>query len=163
MSHKPDPVEVLHAALLNSKLGIAGAAKAIGRSPQILYNKFSDSMPGNELTGREERALADTIKTTAYVESVAEYFGGIFFILPAGVAADDDLLQAYLTIVERMGDLSRDLTQARDDGVIDPAEFDRLSNDGFATMAAIKSMLCELETMVREIPKPNRLKEVGRL
>jgi len=152
MSHKPDPVEALHGALLADPRGIAGFARAIGRSPQVLYNKFSDSMPNNELTGREERALADAVGGEAYVQAVCAYFGGVFFRLPDGSTADDDLLETYLAIVQRMGELSADLTQARNDGVIEPHEFERLRADGHATMAAIQTLLAELATMVRELP-----------
>lgn len=152
MSHRVDPVEVLHAALLNSDQSIAAAARAIGRSPQVLYNKFSEAMPGNEVTAREALALADAIGTSLYAEAVAEYFGGVFFQAPSCAADDDDLMQDYLAIVNRMGELSRDLTEAREDGIIDPDEFARLQADGYATMAAIRRMLADLETMVREIP-----------
>ena len=155
MSHKTDPVEVLHAAMLSSELGISGAAKKIGRSPQVLYNKFSDSMPGNEIAAREALALADAIQTTAYAEAIAAYFGGVFFKMPEGVAADDDVLQAYLAVVERMGSLSSELMAARDDGVIDPDEYQRLCSEGRATTAAIMSLLAELETTVRDLPMPN--------
>ena len=161
MPHKPDPVEALHGALLASPLGIAGGARSIGRSAQVLYNKFSDSMPNNELTGREERALADAVGGEAYVQAVCAYFGGVFFRLPEGCTGDDDLLDAYLDIVKKMGELSADLTQARNDGVIDPREFEHLRADGFATMAAIQTLLAELATMVREIPEPVQLRKAG--
>lgn len=154
MSHKPDPVEALHGALLASPLGIAGGARSIGRSAQVLYNKFSESM-ANELTGREERALADAVGGEAYVQAVCAYFGGVFFRLPDGSTADDDLLETYLAIVQKMGELSADLTQARNDGVIEPHEFERLRADGHATMAAIQTLLAELATMVRELPVPS--------
>lgn len=154
MSHKPEPVEALHAAILQSPLKIAGAAKAIGRSAGVLYNKFCDSAL-NELSAREALALADAVGGTAYVDAVCAYFGGVFFRMPEGIAADDDVLQAYLTVVERMGTLSAELTSARSDGVIDPPEFKRLCNEGRATTAAIMTLLAELETMVREIPAEN--------
>jgi len=162
MSHKPDPVEALHGALLADPRGIAGFARAIGRSPQVLYNKFSESM-ANELTGREERALADAVGGEAYVQAVCAYFGGVFFQLPDGSTADDDLLETYLAIVQRMGELSADLTQARNDGVIEPHEFERLRADGHATMAAIQTLLAELATMVRELPaaSPITLRRAG--
>lgn len=152
MSHKPDTVEALHADLLTSELKIAGAARAIGRSPGVLYNKLSDSMPGNELTGREERALADAVKSRTYVEAVCAYFGGVFIQLPEGAAGQDDVLGAYLQIVERMGELSHELTEARANGIIEPDEFVRLTIKGNATAAAIMSMLAELETMVTTLP-----------
>lgn len=154
MSHKPDPVEALHAAVLVSPHKISGAAKAIGRSAGVLYNKFCESAQ-NELTVREALALADVVGGTAYVDAICAYFGGVFFRMPEGIAADDDVLQAYLTVVERMGGLSSELTAARADGVIDPREFKRLCNEGRATAAAIMTLLAELETMVHEIPAVN--------
>ena len=169
MSHKPDPVDVLHAALLTSKLKIAGAARSIGRSPGVMYNKFSDTMPDNEITAREALALSLSIKSTAYAEAVATYFDGVFIQMPEGEAGDDDVLAAYLNIVERMGSLSSELTRARSDGVIDQDEFKRLVKDGYATMAAIKTLLSEIETMVHDIPESEsesqtvRLRKVGGL
>lgn len=162
MSHRIDPTDVLHALLLKRRGDIAEAAKAICRSPGVLYNKFSDSMPGNELTGREERAIADWTKSDDYVQAVCAYFGGVFFRLPPSAAADDDILESYLAIVARMGEYSADLTQARDDGIVDPDEFKRLCNTGYATMAAIQHHLAELETTVRELPKPIQIKGVDR-
>lgn len=161
MSHRVDPVEALHADLLTSAHGIAGGARLIGRSPQVLYNKFSDSMPGNELTGREERALAVAIASEHYVQAVCAHFGGVFVRLPESALGDEDLLEAYMAIVSRMGELSSDLTRARADGVIDPSEFERLRQDGQSTMAAIQTLLSELETMVREMPSPVPLRRAG--
>lgn len=152
MSHKPDPVEILHAALLTKEGGIAAAARAIGRSAQILYNKFSDSMPGNELTGREERALAELDGTDAYVEAVCAYFGGVFFRLPEGKAGDDDVLGAYLEIIKRMGELSKTFIAAREDGVIRRYEFKQLTEETFSTMTALRTMLAEIETTVSDEP-----------
>lgn len=158
MSHKPDPIDALHGALLSSKGGIAAGARAIGRSAQVLYNKFSDSMPGNELTGREERALADAVGGTAYVDAVCAYFGGVFFRLPDGAAGDDDVMGAYLEIIKRMGDLSAGFIAARADGIVDPDEFGQIRNDAYSIMSALNTYLSELETMVRTIPAPIQMR-----
>lgn len=151
MTHRPNPVEALHAALLSS-CGIAAAARAIGRSTQVMYNKFSEAAADVSLTGHEERALADVSKSDAYVQAVCAYFGGVFFRLPDGLAGNDDVLEAYLSIIKRMGDLSKDFMTARDDGIIDPVEFETLRNDAYATMAALRTLLAELETMVQPVP-----------
>jgi hypothetical protein len=160
MSHR-DPIDALHAVLLNLDGGISGAAKAIGRSPGILHNKFSDAMPHYEVTAREALALAEYAKTTVYVEATCEYFGGTFLPLPAGRPGDDDVLQAYLDIIQQMGELSKEFTEARADGVIEPAEFQALSLRGHRTVAAVMHMLNELGTMVRELPPTPGLKKVS--
>lgn len=162
MSHRPDPVEALHADLLVSEIGISGAARLIGRSAQVLYNKFSESMPGNELTGREERALAEAVNSLRYIQACCACHGGIFVKLPEGRAADDDLLEDYMAIMARMGELSTDLTKAREDGVIDGSDFDRLRYDGQMGMAAIQTFIEDLSTMVREVPRSTPPRPSGR-
>lgn len=147
-----DPIDVLHAVMLQADGGVAGVAKAIGRSPQVLYNKLSDTMPHYEVSAREALAIAEHLRTTAYAEAVADYFGGVFFSAPQAAAADDDVLQSYMDIIRQMGKLSDELTEARADGVIEPAEFQALQLRGRRTMAAVARMLAELEALVRDLP-----------
>lgn len=154
-----DPVDVLHMA---SKAyrdkdfgdGIAAVARRIGRSPGILHNKFSESMPSYDLMFREAMAIAHLVDGQSFVEAVCEQFGGTFLHLPPGAPAEDDVLQAYLGIIQQMGELSKEFTEARADGVIDPGEFDALKLRAHRTVAAVMHMLAELESMVRELPPP---------
>ena len=162
MSHtenrvKRDPVAVLHADLLASPLGIKGGAERIGRSAGIMHNKFSEAMPHYEVTVREAIALAHAVASTGFAEAVCDQFDGVFLPLPQGNAADDDVLQAYLDIIKSMGDLSLEFTEARADGIIEPAEFSALKLRGQRSVAAIMHLLAELETMVREVPAPARV------
>jgi hypothetical protein len=157
MSHpKRDPAAVLHNDILGIPGGIAAAAKGIGRSVGVLYNKFSEANPHNELTGREERALAHFAQaatgSTAYAEAIAADFDGIFLPLPAGEAGEDDVLAAYLDIIQQMGALSQEFTSAREDGVVDSDEFASLRLRGYRSVRAIMHLLAELETMVRDVP-----------
>lgn len=149
---KRDPVDVLHAALIASSGGIAGAARQIGRSPAVMHNKFSEAVPSNEVTAREAIALAHAIKTTSYAEAVCEQFDGVFMPLPIDAAGDDDILQDYLDIIQQMGDLSREFTEARSDGIIEPAEFASLKLRAYKTVAAIMHLLADVEHTVRELP-----------
>lgn len=147
-----DPIDVLHADLLATPGGIAGAAPVIGRSAGHLHNKFSEAMPHYEVTAREAIALAKHAKSTGYVEAMCDCFGGAFLVLPVGAPSDDDVLQSYLAIIQQMGELSKEFTEARADGVIEPAEFDALKLRANRTIAAVAHMVRELESMVRELP-----------
>lgn len=147
-----DPIDALHAALLATDGGIAGAAKLIGRSAGHLHNKFSEAMPHYEVTAREAIALARHANSTAYVEALCEAFGGVFLAVPQGAPSDDDVLQSYLDIIRQMGELSKEFTEARADGVIEPAEFDAMKLRANRTVAAIMHMVRDLEGMVRELP-----------
>lgn len=160
MSHKPDPVEALHAALLADPRGIAGFARLIGRSPQVLYNKFSESMAA-ELTGREERALADAVGGDAYVQAVCAHFGGVFLRLPDGMAGDDDLFEDYLGIIKEMGDLSKEFIAAKEDGAVDTNEFERLRREAYEVVAAIQRFIADMETRVVQKPVAVPLRRTG--
>ncbi|WP_150428854.1 phage regulatory CII family protein [Dechloromonas sp. CZR5] len=151
MTHR-DPIDALHAVLLGLPGGIAAAAKKIGRSPGTMHNKFSEAITTNEVTAREALALADYAQTTVYAEAVCEHFGGVFIVLPTGPAGDDDVLQSYLAIIQQMGELSKEFSDARADGLIDPKEFSALKLRGYRTISAIQLMLAEIETTVRELP-----------
>lgn len=150
-----DPVDVLHAALLAAPGGIAAAAKVIGRAPGHLHNKFSEAMPHYEVTAREAIALAKHVGSTAYAEAVCEQFDGVFLPVATGSPSDDDVLQSYLDIIRQMGELSKEFTEARADGVIEPAEFAGIALRGRRTIAAVAHCLRELEGMVRELPPPS--------
>lgn len=152
---KRDPIAVLHADLLAAPGGIAGAARLIGRSAGVMHNKFSEAMPNYEVTVREAIALAHAARKTGFAEAVCDQFDGVFMPLPPGKPGEDDVLQAYLDIIRQMGDLSREFTEARDDGVISPEEFASMRLRGHRTVASIMHLLNELESMVREVPPPS--------
>lgn len=159
MSH-PDPIDALHGSLLAAPGGMTAGGKAIGRSAGVIHNKFSDAMPHYEVTAREALALAKWSGSSAYVEAVCAYFGGVFVPVPQGAPAEDDVLQAYLGIIERMGELSHEFTEARTDGVIDPDEFHALKVKASRTVAAIMHMLAEIETTVRPLPPSANVRKV---
>ena len=160
MSHR-DPIDALHAVLLQMDGGLSAAAKAIGRSPGTLHNKFADSMPHYEVTAREAIALADYAKTTVYVEEMCQHFGGVFLGLPASAGSDDDLLGSYMVIIQQMGELSKEFTEARADGIIELSEYNAIELRGHRTIAAIARHLADLKAMVRELPKLGLTKVSG--
>lgn len=144
-----DPLRVLHDEI-EAHEGFKAAAKRIGRSAQVLYNQFSEEMPHYKVGVREALALAGALPSMGFIDALCEQFGGVFLGLPDAAAGEDDVLQAYLDIILQMGDLSREFTEARADGVIEPAEFAALQLRGRRTIAAIGQLLAELETQVRE-------------
>lgn len=159
-----DPVRVLHddcgylaaPAGKRGPSGIARAASIVGRSTQVLYNKFSDAMPAYEITAREGIALghavAEETGRLGFVEAMCEQFGGVFVPLPEGMAGEDDILQAHLKVVERLGELSHKLMAARADGVIDRDEFADLKENAMHGVQAIHALVEEIATTVRELP-----------
>lgn len=168
-----DPVRVLHAELeqlpapagQRKPSGIALAAALIGRSPNVLYNKFSEEMGMYAINVQEGVALghvvADRLGTYGFAEAVAEQFRGVFVPLPdAGEAGQDDILQAHLAVIEQLGELSRELMAARADGVVDEAEFARLKVRGSHGIQAIHHLLQEIETTVRPVDEGGALRAV---
>lgn len=152
-AEKPDPVAVLHGELLQAPGGIKGAAEAIGRSPGHLHNKFSEAMSNYEVTCREWIALSKRLPSRRPIEAMCAQFDGAFLALPEGMPGDDDVLQDYLDIIRQMGELSLEFTEARADGIIEPAEFAAIELRAHRTVAAIMHMVKDLESTVREVPK----------
>lgn len=153
ISSRPDPISVLHAAIDRSSLGFKGAAGAIGRSPGILYNKFSESMPHYDVTVREAVALCRAIDDSSFVDALCAEFDGIFLPVPVGSAADDDVLASSLEMMRQMGDLARELAEARADGLIDVQEFAALELRGLRMIRAVYTLLQDLRSQVREVPE----------
>lgn len=151
---RADPVLALHADAKHYPGGIAALARLIGRSPGVLHNKFSDSMPNYDVTDHEADAMGAAVleKTgaTGYIEAKCAVFGGLFVPLPAGEAGEADLLQAQLEMMHRFGDLAREYTEARGDGLITLDEMAALRVAGNRVIRAVHAFVKEVESQVRE-------------
>lgn len=134
-SDRADPVLALHADAKHYPGGIAALARLIGRSPGVLHNKFSDSMPNYDVTDHEADAMGAV-------------FGGLFVPLPAGEAGEADLLQAQLEMIHRFGELAHEYTESRRDGLITHDEFAALRLAGNRVVRAVYSFLKEVESQV---------------
>lgn len=144
-----DPQRVLHEEIDATPDGFKGAAKRLGRSPGVLYNLFSEEMPHYKVGLREAIALASALPSTGFIEAMCEQFDGVFIPLPAlGEAADSDIFEAHLAVMTQIGELCRELTEARRDGLIDADEFSALKVRGTRAIRTIHVLLQELGTQV---------------
>lgn len=144
-----DPQRVLHDEIDATPDGFKGAAKRLGRSPGVLYNLFSEEMPHYKVGLREAIALASSLPSTGFIEAMCEQFGGVFVPLPdLGEASDCDIFEAHLAVMTQIGDLCRELTEARRDGLIDADEFSALKVRGARAIRTIYMLLQELGTQV---------------
>lgn len=150
---RADPVLALHADAKHYPGGIAALARLIGRSPGVLHNKFSDSMPNYDVTDHEADAIGAAIleKTgaTGYIEAKCAVFGGLFVPLPPGEAGEADLLQAQLEMMHRFGELAREYTESRRDGLITLDEVAALRVAGNRVVRAVYAFLKEVESQVQ--------------
>lgn len=168
---KPDPLDALHQdaksfpgipgdpTRARIPEGITGIARLIGRSAGILHNKFSQADERYEINVREALAIGQIVQattgSTAFAEAVASHFGGIFVALPPdGMAADDDVLTAMLDSVRSLGDLARELTEARADGVITADEYAALELRGKRLQGTLHYVLQTLKTQIQPEPAP---------
>lgn len=144
-----DPQRVLHDEIEAQPDGFKGAAKRLGRTPGVLYNLFSEEMLHYKVGLREAIAMAAALPTTGFVEAMCEQFDGVFIPLPSvGEAADCDIFEAHLAVMTQIGELCRELTEARRDGLIDPDEFTALRVRGMRAIRTIHILLQELSTQV---------------
>lgn len=154
MSHGVfDPIHALHGDAKHFPGGITALAVLIGRSAGVLHNKFSSATDQYEITDREADALATAIRTATgahgYIEAKCAVHGGVFVSLPdEGVAADDDVLSALLDSMRSLGDLARELTEARSDGLITADEFSAIELRARRHQALIQHAVSTLRTQV---------------
>lgn len=153
-----DAVLALHHDAKRYPDGIAGLARLIGRSPGVLHNKFSDSMPNYDITDHEADALglaiAEKTGATGYIEAKCATFGGLFVPLPEGEAGEADLLQAQLEMMRRFGELAHEYTESRRDGLITLDEVAALRVAGNRVVRAVYAFLKEVESQVQPDPHP---------
>lgn len=173
MSHTPftaDPIEALHqdakrfpgfpAESVHGRVsdGITGVAQLVGRSAGVLHNKFSRGDDRYVLNVDEALTIADAVRettgATGFIEAMALHFGGLFIPLPPeGTAADDDVLEALLESMRSLGDLARELHEAREDGVITRDEFSAIELRARRLQATIHSAVQVLRTQVQDMPE----------
>lgn len=160
-----DPVQALHGDCLRYPGGITALARIIGRSAGHLHNKFADSMSAYEITDREADALAARVREktggNAYIEAKCALHGGLFVPWPVtGEAGDDDVLQALLDSMQHLGQMARDVSEAKADGIVTPAEYRDIESSGRQLMGQIQSFLQVLRTQVRELPDTTPVRAV---
>lgn len=131
-------------------------ARRIGRSPAVLHNKFSDADDRYAITDAEADAIAyevaEQMHDLSYIEAKCALFRGVFVLLPEpGEAADDDVFAAFLNGMHSLGDLARELTEARADGVVSSDEFDAIDARARRHIATITGALLTLKTQVRDV------------
>lgn len=148
-----DPIHALHTDAKAYPGGIAGMAAKIGRSAGVLYNKFSPMQDAYEITDREADALARAVfeqsGSNAYIEAKCAVHGGVFIPLPeAGAAGDDDVLSAILGSLDSLGKLSRELIEARADGIITRDEFTAIDLRKRRLIGDLQRAISQLETQV---------------
>jgi hypothetical protein len=158
MSHAEiDPVQALHADAKGFPGGITALASRIGRSPGVMHNKFSAADDRYEITDREADSLALIVQARTgacgYIEAKCAVHGGVFVALPdAGEAADDDVLGALLDSMRSLGEMARELTEARADGVITAEEFSVFAMRASRMVSSVQAVVMTVKDQVRELP-----------
>lgn len=148
-----DPLIALHDMAKGYKGGITRLAARLGRSPGVMHNKFSDACDHSYLTLHEALAIQEAADSDAFAEAVAATRNGVFVKLPDfGEAGNDDILQDFLDLIDREGRLAATITKAREDGVIDPLEFDAVRSDADRLVVSLHRLLSDLRSQVRIKP-----------
>lgn len=170
MSHpgysKTAPILALHGAAKAYPHGIAALARKIGRSEGVLANKLSEADDRYDVMDREADALALEIRSvtgdTSYIESKCAVHGGLFVPLPeSGIAADDDVLADLLAVMSSLGDMTRELTEARADGVITPDELAAYELRVRRVQARLVQSVQTLRSQVHELPQVHGIRQAG--
>ncbi|OHX15348.1 hypothetical protein BI343_03110 [Chromobacterium amazonense] len=123
--------------------GWSAMAAALGFSKDGLENRVYERK-GQAVSVHEAMQMQAFSGTTLFAEAVAAEAGGVFIPLPDVAAVDDEEIQrVYMELVDEVGRLAREWSEATRDGEVDKRERQRLE--------AIRDAICTKVTQMNHL------------
>lgn len=145
-----DPVASLHSVAVRN--GVPALAHRLGKSPQVMYAKLTESVEHKTPSLREAVAITHITGDLGLLRDWARAEGGVFIPLPSQSAGDEDVLDDLIRLTESLGDFAHRLRDARADGVVTPLEFEEQLVAASEIHANLQRLLADLKEQVRELP-----------
>lgn len=140
------------AYLLGKKYNASDLARKLGLSPNVLGNKLNPDQEFHKLSLGEAIAITELTNDNGILEAWCHQRGGIFLSLPDVVTGDEELADQMMKLNEALGSAMCELRTARQDGVIDPFEFERIKAELLITIHEALALKTMIKNQVREIP-----------
>lgn len=137
---------------IGHQYGVERFADETGQSRAVIYNKLNPDNDSNHLYLRDAILLTDKTNNDAILEAWCHQRGGVFVRLPATVASDEELADQMMKLNEVLGSAMCELRTARQDGVIDPQEFELIKDKLMHTVSEAVALKKIIKGQVREFP-----------
>lgn len=132
--------------------GVEKFADDTYQSRGAMYNKLNPDNDSNHLYLRDAILLTEKANNNAILEAWCHQRGGVFVKLPDAVACDEELSDQLMRVSEELGSAMAEIRHAREDGVIDPAEFERIKARLLNTVTEAIALKTVIKGQVRDIP-----------
>jgi hypothetical protein len=155
LKQAPVPQCPLDAAyMLGKRHNTSDLARKLGVSPNVLGNKLNPDQEFHKLSLGEAVAITELANDNAILEAWCHQRGGVFVKLPDAVACDEELSDQLMRVSEELGSAMAEIRHAREDGLIDPAEFERIKARLLNTVTEAIALKTVIKGQVRDIPSP---------
>lgn len=141
------------AYLLGKRANISDLARKMGMSPNVLGNKLNPDQEFHKLSLGEAVAITELANDDAIIGSWANSRGYMLVKVPDHVCCDEDLSDQVMRTSEEMGAVMGEIRQAREDGIIDPQEYEQVTRRIATAIKEALALKAVVKAQVRELPR----------
>ncbi|MBV2127947.1 phage regulatory CII family protein [Arsukibacterium indicum] len=141
------------AYMLGKRHNVSDLARKLGVSPNVLGNKLNPDQEFHKLTLGEAVAITELADDNGILDAWSHLRGGVFVKLPEAVCCDEELSDQLMRVSEELGSAMAELRRAREDGVIDPMEFERIKARIMTTVTEALALKTVVHGQVRDLPR----------
>lgn len=145
---------IMAAYQLGHSYGVERFAAETYQNAGSMYNKLNPENDSNHLYLRDAILLTEKANDDAILSAWAQQRGGVFVKLPANLNCEEELSDQLMKLSEEVGLTAGEIRTSRGDGVIDPAEYERIKANIMALVTEALTLKALIKDQVRELPKP---------
>ncbi|WNO60864.1 phage regulatory CII family protein [Rheinheimera sp. MMS21-TC3] len=154
LKQKQDPqCPMVAAYLLGQRHNASDLARKLGVSPNVLGNRLNPDQDFHKLGLGEAVAITELTNDNAILEAWAHQRGGVFVKLPESVSCDEELSDQLMRVNEEFGAALGEIRKAREDGIIDSEECDRVTSKLMSTVTEALALNALVKGQVRDLPR----------
>lgn len=137
---------------LGERYNVSDIARKLGVSPVVMANKLNPHQEFHKLSLGEAVAITELTNDNGILESWCQQRGGLFVKLPDDISCDEELSDQLMRLSEQLGAALGEIRLAREDGVIDSHEFERIKGKLMGTITEALALECCVAGQVRDLP-----------
>jgi len=144
---------MIAAYVVGHEYGVDRYAKETYQSPGSIYNKLNPDNDSNHLYLRDAVLLTEKANNDLILATWAANRGYLLVKLPEQVCCDEELSDQVCRASEEMGAVMGEIRQAREDGIIDPQEYEQVTQRIAAVIKEALALKQVVKAQVRELPR----------
>lgn len=129
--------------------GINGLSLALGKGPHTLANELNPGMTSHKLGFFDALTILAQVKDPVPLRAIAAALNHT--VIPLGdfsETSDIELMNAYANWHAEIGDVSREVSRALEDGQVEREEYHRIRHEGMEQIQKFFEFLARLEALI---------------